>query len=612
METIKTHSAAKIVLPKSGGLEGKVLSTMKIISEIVGGTLGPGGCPVLIERQEYNLPPLVTKDGVTVFRSLGFQDAMRQCILEAARDASVRTAQESGDGTTTATILSEAFVRYTTEFCKNNPTIPPIKVIKTIQKLYQEVIVPSIKKLTIPCDFTTKKGKKILKDVATISANGDVELAEAVMKCFDICGDTGNVTITESSGRTSVEVEKTDGYPIDSGYEVSCSNFYPAFINDPATQRAILEKPMFLLYFGRLSDYQTCSDILERLQDGWAGNYLDSPNLVLMAIGFSESVLANFASIFVNGTNINVLPLVIPKTSVLNSERHFLEDVAAITGSVIFDPITKPLNSAVFEDLGNLEKKEEFVGDKPVDCYKPMGVTSFECGRYRSTILGHCNEEILLEQVQKVEVAIPNAESEYDLRQLQERLAKLSGGIAKLKIIGSSTGELKERRDRAEDAVCSTRSAIKSGAVPGCGWTLVKIIKDLQNHVKGDCLLEKIVSGIVEPSLLSPLLTLFSNAGIDAKDGLKPINDSMKSPEKAKVVDLSTGEVVNALEAGVLDSVPALQEALKNSISIATLLGTLGGIVAFPRDRDFDIKDARDASDFNRMAQSNMSDERNS
>ena len=214
METLKSKPAAKLVIPRSDFLEKKVLDTMHTISEIVGGTLGPGGRPVLIERQEFALAPQISKDGVTVFRSLGFQDAISQCVLETARDASVKTADSAGDGTTTASILSEGFVKHTSSFCKNNPSIPPIRVIKTIQNLLQDKINPAIKRLTIPCDFATEEGRERLFSVAKLSGNGDVELAEAVMRCFTITGDSGNVTITEASGNTSYEVEKIDGYPI--------------------------------------------------------------------------------------------------------------------------------------------------------------------------------------------------------------------------------------------------------------------------------------------------------------------------------------------------------------------------------------------------------------
>ena len=616
METIKSKSAAKVVIPKSNILEKKILSTMSTISKIVGGTLGPGGHPVLIERQEYNLPPLVTKDGVTVFRSLGFQDAVQHSIFEAIRDVSVRTAQEAGDGTTTAAILSESFVRHTTNYCKANPKIPPIKVIKIIQKLFHEVMIPTIKRLTLPCDLESEEGKKRLKSVAKLSANGDEELAEAVMKCFDITGDEGNVTIVESTGPSSIKTEKIEGFPVLSGFEESCGKFYPMFINDPATQRVVLEKPIFLLYFGRVNDIQTCLDILVKLQDGLSQNYLKTHNIVFFAVGFSESVLANLASIFIKGREINVLPVVIPKTAVLNSERHFLEDVAAITGAEIFDPLTKSLSDALFEDLGNLVKSEGIIKDAsdneiPVTVYEPMGVKFFECGRYRSSIIGHCDEEILLKHVENVKISVTNAESEYEKRQFQERLAKLSGGIARLTVIGSSNGELKERRDRAEDAVCAVRGAVEHGALIGGGWTLVRLAKELQ-EIESDTTTKEIVDKITNPSLLDTLGILFSNAGANPEEQDAKVGKSISKgdPKKAIVTDLSTGFTVNALEAGILDSAPAVQEALKNSIAGATLMGTLGGCVVFERNIDFEIKDGRDATEFERMAQSNMADER--
>jgi chaperonin GroEL len=612
METLKTKSAAKRVVPKSPALEKKILDTMATISQIVGGTLGPGGRPVLIERQEYNLPPLVTKDGVTVFRSLGFQDAVQHSILESIRDVSVRTAQEAGDGTTTATILSEAFVRYTTDFCKKNPKVPSIFVIKTIQNLFRDIMSPAIDRLTVKCDIEDPKGKKNLWSVAKISGNGDTELADAVMKCFEITGDEGNVTIVESTGKTSYEVEKTEGYPLVAGYEESCGKFYSAFINDPATQRVILDKPIFILYYGKVHDFATCFDIINRLQDSFLGKYLETPNVVLMATGFSEGVLANLASIFVAGSNINVLPVVISKTSpVLNSERHLFEDIAAITGAEIFDTVTKPLSGAEFEDLGNLVKEEKLVHNTPIEVYSPMGIKSFECGRYRSTVIGHCDEEILLNQIDRVKAAVPNAEGELDTRYFQERLAKLSGGIAKLKVIGSSNSELKERRDRAEDAVCAVRGALKHGALIGGGWTLVRIAKELSD-AKNDTMVQAIVEEIVNPSLLSVLGVLFSNTGLDPAGQEAAVGKSIVKgdPKKAIVTNIATGQAVNALEEGILDSVPALQEALRNSIAGATLLGTVGGVVVFPRDQVADIAEARDANDFARQVASGIENER--
>ena len=604
-DTIKPKSASKIILTKGPRLESTVLSTLKTVSEIVGGTLGPGGHPVLIERREEGLAPWVTKDGVSVARSLGFEDSVQHNILESIRDASVRTASEAGDGTTTATILSESLVRLTTQFCRQNPTTPPIQVIKTIQKLHKDILIPAIERLTLPCDLVSEEGRSRLRSVAKISANGDTELADAVIECFDISGDAGNATIVDQTGPTSIKVQKIDGFPIASGYETSCGPLGPAFINDQAGQRCILDKPAFLLYYGRINDFQILWEIINRLQQASSGGYLNTPNVVLVSTGFSESVLANLASIWNEPSNINVMPLLCPKTAVINSERHFLDDLAAITGATVFDPVTHPLTKAQFEDLGNIVIKEEEVKGQTVTTYDTLGVKFFEMGRYRSNVLGHCDDGILLERVTEVEAALEASESEFDRLHTQERLAKLSGGIAKLTVIGSSSSEIRERKDRADDAICAVRGAIKHGAVIGGGWTLTRLMLELfAANLEGTDL--AVLSQILAPSLLGVVDVLYTNAGLVIEEAQNALRESASDGDvsKAVVVDLSSGETLNAQEAGVLDSVPALREALKNSISVASLMGTLGGVVCFGRDHEADLKDTRDAQEFERMCKS--------
>ena len=221
MEYRKTKSASKTILCKGPKLEDVVQKTLQTIASIVGGTLGPGGRQVLLERQEFDLPPLITKDGVTVCRSLGFTSPVQQCILESVRDASIATSNTAGDGTTTTCILAESTVRYTKEFCLKNPKVSPQKVVRTLQKCFKTEIEPLIKKLAVMADLSTPEGRQILKDVATVSANGDKELADAVMDCFDLVGDDGNVTLAELSGPSGYEVERVEGYPITTGYEDS-------------------------------------------------------------------------------------------------------------------------------------------------------------------------------------------------------------------------------------------------------------------------------------------------------------------------------------------------------------------------------------------------------
>jgi chaperonin GroEL len=600
VQHVKTHSAHKQILPAGEKLDQIIARTLDIIVRVVGGTLGPGGGPVAIERQEYGVPPLLTKDGVSVFKSLGFENAIAQTVFELIRDASVRTANEAGDGTTTATILAEAFYRNTKKYCQNNPTIPPIQVIRDIENILKDRILPLIKKLTLECDFNTEEGKARLLGVANLSANGDMELAQKVLECFDICGDEGNVTIVEDTGKPEVKVEKIKGYPITSGYEESCSRYYPNFINDAGKQLVVYDDPVFILYFGRVNDIQTCFDILNKIQEAKTDKYLKTSNVVFIATGFSESVLGSFSQIAITASNFNICPLVAPITAVPNSQKHFLDDIAAVVDCQIFDPLTKPLSGMELTDLGNCETYDDPETLQPA--YKPRGVKLFESGRYRSSIVGFASEEALFKRVDEVKTGLENPASEYDKLYIQERLAKLSDGIAKLTVVGASNGELKERRDRAEDAICAVRGAIKHGCLIGGGWTIRKIINDLLvNHSS------KTVCDIIVPSLQSVIDVLLSNAGVVWKDlpdsSMTDLESSLlDAPSEARVLDLSTGKVASALNVGLLDSAPALTEALKNSISIATRLGTLKGCVVFPRDHATDLDEARDAREFDRNA----------
>jgi chaperonin GroEL len=577
---------------------------MSKISKIVGGTLGPGGHPVLIERPEPDLPPIVTKDGVTVYRALGFEDSVEQNILEASRDASVRTAQEAGDGTTTATILAEAFVRCTHEFCENNPSIPPIQVIKIIQDVYKNKLEPLINKNAIKCSLD-KKGSKVLHSVAKLSANGDAALADAVMECFKICGDEGNVTIIDSSGPSGYEVEKLEGFPVSMGYEESCAKYFPMFINDQGTQRIVAEKPMFLLYFGRITDIQTLIPIISKLTEGWANDnpWIVPHNLVVVAVGFSETVLGQMAFWTANPTQLNVYPLVVPQSMLMNGQRCFLDDLAAVTGATVYDQLTTPIETCELNPeigktgIGNLELNENSV-------WVTRGVRSFECSRYRSTIVGWCSEDAVIARQEEVMEQAKSSESKLEKDLILERAAKLTGSIAKLKVIGSSNGELKERRDRAEDAVCAVRGALKDGALIGGGWMLAKLIDSLDSK-------SAVESLIIAPALWEPIVTLYSNAGLDLGE-MKNDFDFSKNLKQSEVIvrDISSNTMVKALEAGILDSLPAVKEALKNAISIATLLGTLGGCVVSPRDKEVDKMETKDYNEFVRNANFNPADER--
>lgn len=613
MQTIKPKAPFKISIPNGPVLERLKLETVNHCALMVGSTLGPGGHPVLLERKEIDLPPMITKDGVTVFKALGFKDAVQQVILETVRDASVRTAAEAGDGTTTATILADAFTSWTHQYCKANPSIPRIKVVKKIQEVHKNKLEPLIKEYAISCDLDSPKGRKILYSVAKLSANGDEELAKAVLDCFDICGDDGNVTIGETSGPSGCSTEKIEGFPIATGYEESIPKYNSVFITDHATQRIVADKPIFLLYFGRITDIQTLLPVLQMLTDGFRGKYILPFNIVLVATGFSESVLAQLAHLRINPDQLNVYPLVVPQSPLLNGQRQFLEDLAAVTGATIFEPNNKPLegceldNTTGESDIGNLcwiEGENENPGYWDV---VSDGVKAFDCSRYRSTVIGFADANLLKDRIDVVRKQAEQSESKLERQMIEERVARLTGGIAKLTVIGSSNGELKERRDRAEDAVCAVRGALKHGALIGGGWMLAKMVDVLDMD-------DAIEREVIYPSLLRPVEVLYKNAGLkfeDHKDDFFPFSKKIKL-DKVKVRDISQDCVVTAVEEGILDSAPAVREALKNAISIATVLGTVGGCVVQPRDLEVDRVESREYNEFERISSSgwNPADER--
>ncbi len=582
----KAKSVAKDVLVVGPKLENTVLSTMRTISDVVGATLGPSGRPVLIERQEYGLPHIVTKDGVTVFRNLGFNDPTAHVIMEVAREAATRTVSEAGDGTTTATVLAEAIVRHTYNYCKKNPKVSSQKVVRKLETLFRDFVEPKIKK------WSMKPTDAMLHSVAKLSANGDAELADAVIKCFDLVGDEGNISIIEQSGPSHYEVQSLKGYPISMGYEESCAKFFQFFQNDKANNRCFMEKPVFILYYGAITEIQTISKLLMFIGDAWAEperTGLEKPfnhNVVLVATGFSETVLATLANNFVQGNTINVFPLLTPKSPVQNGEMHFMYDLAAVTGATVFDPLSKPIDSASLRDLG-------------------YGLESFESTRYRSTILGLCDESLIIMRAEEIRNAIPNAESKMDKAILEERAAKLVGGVAKLIVVGASNGELREKRDRVEDAVCAVRGARKHGCLPGGGWTLKQLISELDTYAD-----DEIIDNVLIPALKEPIIRIFRNCGMDEEEIQSTMdligNRYVAEPGElwgqgdnvAVVYDAWEGKQVDAVAGGILDSTPAVLEAIRNSISIASLLGTTGGTIAFKRDDELERQEAMDTNHF--------------
>ncbi len=570
-QTNKPKSAAKVMTPSSSKLTDIVMNTLDMMANMAGETLGPGGKQVLIERPEINMRPIVTKDGVTVIKALGFDDPTRQLILEAARDAAIRTASEAGDGTTTATVLSAAICRATVSVVKANPKISPQRIVREMQRMIPDIL----KKIEgYRIDVSGENYKEVLTRVATLSANGDSELADKVIEGNDLVGEEGDMTIVEMTGPSKYQLERINGYTVDRGYEESARVFANGFINDKSGTMVVLERPVFLLFDGVINDFMQVYDALQRIYAAMKEEKRSDMSVVLVAHGFSDVCLGD---LHVNWNHasapLKVFPQVTPDKAIQNWRTNFLYDLQAYTGTPVFNPVDRP--------LADLNASAVIATNR---------VTRFEASRFKSMVFANEDADSIGIRVDELKEYRKKPESEYELNDLNVRIGKLTSGIVRLNIIGPSAGETREKRDRAEDAWMAIKGAIKHGAVPGGGYVLVKLAGFLQVAAEEcDKGARKEAIGILGDALLEPVRLLYSNYGYNEAEIeaqlVKMLND------EDQTFDILDEKFVP--KADLLDSLPAVAEAIRNSVSIASLLGTIGGIVAFKRDHDTDKEEER-------------------
>lgn len=577
----KPKSAAKIMMPPTDKLRDEVTETLSYIAQMVGATLGPGGRQVLIERPEMGMEPIVTKDGVTVIKHLGFQSATQQLILETARSAALRTASEAGDGTTTATILSDSITRSTSEVVKYNTRISPQKIVREMQKLVP-YILSFVERNRI--DINGENFDSLLMRVATLSANGDTELAAQILEAFNMVGEEGNLTIVEHSGESKYVLERIKGYTVDMGYEDSLKNFANGFINDKSGTLIKINNPIILLYDGVITDVMQVFDAMTKLGNYFQRNRKPDNNVVLFAHGFSETVLA---TLYENWTHpqafLHALPIVTPQNGIHNGRSDFLVDLKAYTGMPIFNPLDKPLCDLDEEALVAMNRTKEF-----------------ECSRFKSSIISDEDADIIDCRVFELKERMKTAPSELEYRDLEVRIGKLTSGIARLNIYAPSPGESREKRDRCDDAWMAINGAAKKGAVPGGGWMLVKLAGNLtciSHKMSGT---QRMAAEILADAFLKPVRVLYQNYGYNEEETEAQILELLNNEEMT--FDVSEQKWVAI--ADLLDSVPALTEAIRNSISIASLLGTIGGIISFKRDGDADQQERNFARGFEKTINS--------
>ena len=572
-------SAPKQYLTKGDKLQNLVISTMQEISDIIGSSMGPGGRPSLLEAELPGMPNKITKDGVTIFKALGAIDPYKHLIIETARDSSQRTASEAGDGTTTTAVLAHSLVSNIFAYCQNNPKQSPQKVVRKIRKVVDEKLLPFILERAIKVG---EENKDLLRMVAQISANGDKDLADAVIRCFEEVGfgEASHVTIRELPGPNGYKVERIEGFPIPIGFEETAGKYHPQFINDIGNQRCYLKKPKFLIFDGSVVDFNTIGPLLDAISEQCKTDpsaRAEHNNIVVVANGFSENVISTLAYNFLVEASLNILPVISPMVQFMNGQSHFLADLAAFTGAKVFG-MTNPIDKATLEDLGS-------------------NMTSFECFRFRSNLIGEpeaLNIEHRAEQIRQMKA---RSESRAEETWFEERLGKITSGIAKLTISSGSMGEIKEKVDRADDAICAVRSTIVHGCLPGgC-----RLAIDMALKIGSEIDSEDSSFQILVPSLLSLHERLLDNAGYSSEEVREVLEKLSLDPDL--VYDIENQVYGRAEELGLFDATKAVYESLNNAVSIASVLGTLGGIVCQPRDGDFERSEAKADEEFRRVTE---------
>lgn len=566
-------TSPKMFITKGPELQNLVINTMSKVCDIIGGSMGPGGRPSLLETSQSGLPSKVTKDGIGILKSLGSTNTYEHLIIETAVSSSMRTSITAGDGTTTTCVLSYEFIKNIFNFCNKNPKQSPQKVVRRMKEIVHNTLLPYIEARSIKIN---EENKDLLTAVANISANGEEELANAVIQCFEEVGfgESSHVTIREVPGPFAYTVTRIEGFPIPVGYEETSGKYHTSFINDQGNQRCYLEKPKFILYDGVINDLVQFSSLFNAIDERHARGDKELHNIVIVANGFSETVISTLAFNFEQPGTLKIIPIRSPMTQFINCQTHFLGDLASVTSAKIFG-LKNQISDATVEDLGS-------------------GMDSFECYRFRSTVVGSpdpVNIEVRCDDIKKMAT---RAESQAERTWFEERSATISSGIAKLTISGGNASEIKERSDRAEDAVCAVRAAISAGVVPGGTRIALDMALLLAKELpEGDPARE-----IMMPSFLSLTHRLLENAGYNEEENTEVLTKLVGDPEL--IYDIEAQEYGKFMELGVFDATKAVTESLSNALALGGILGTLGGIVAFPRDNEFERSEAKAIAELDR------------
>ena len=501
-----------------------------VLANAVKATLGPKGRNAVLEKS-YGAPT-ITKDGVSVAKEIELKDKFENMGAQMLKEVASNTSDEAGDGTTTATVLAQAIIREGLKAVASGRN--PMDIKRGIDKAVL-VTTDELKRLSKPC-----KDPKAIAQVGTISANSDESIGKTIADAMEKVGKEGVITVEEGQGLDN-ELEVVDGMQFDRGY------LSPYFINQQQGQTAEFEKPLILLCDKKISNIREMLPLLEAVAK--AGR-----PLIVVAEDVEGEALATLVVNNIRG----ILKVAAVKSPGFGDRRKaMLQDIATLTGgTVISDEVGLSLEKVTLSDLGDAKK---VVVEKET--------TTIIDGAGKATDIKA--------RIESIRQQVEEATSDYDKEKLQERVAKLSGGVALIKVGAATEIEMKEKKARVEDALHATRAAIEEGVVPGGGVALIRALKAL-DKLEGANEDQTVGIRILARSIEEPLRNIVENAGEDAA----VILNQVKAGKGAYGYNAATGEFGDMLEEGILDPTKVTRLALQNAASVAGLLLTTEVMVA--------------------------------
>ncbi|MBL8767330.1 MAG: chaperonin GroEL [Planctomycetes bacterium] len=514
-----------------------IRSGVRKLARAVKVTLGPRGRNVIIQKSFGS--PTVTKDGVTVAKEIELEDSYENMGAQIVKEVASKTSDVAGDGTTTATVLAEAIFE---EGLRNvTAGANPVDLKRGIEKAVA-AIVAELKKMSTPI-----KGKSDIAQVATIASNGDKEVGDKIAEAMERVGKDGVITVEEGKS-LNTEIEWVEGMQFDKGY------ISPHFVTDVQKMEAVLENPLILIHEKKISSIKDMIPVLEKVAQS-------GRPLLIIAEDIEGEALATLVVNKLRG----VFTCVAVKAPGFGDRRKaMLEDIAVLTGG-----------RAVFEDLGI---KLESLGLADLGSAKKVII-----GKDDTTIIEGAGKKADIQgRIGAIKSEMERTTSDYDREKLQERLAKLAGGVAQVDVGAATEAEMKEKKARVEDALHATRAAVEEGILPGGGVALLRAQKVLEGvKCTGD---ERIGVDIIRRAIELPLKTIAMNAGVDGSIVVERVKNAKKASEG---FDAASLEYVDMVAAGIIDPTKVTRSALQNAASIATLLLTTDALVSdIPEEKE--------------------------